>query len=113
MAEDDDIKQSGMVLFGENRKLSEPAIKILLELLKEKDPLLKSELEDSELVPYTRAQSFTDIMSLSLYQGVLDTFARTKMARKRKRVKELLEAISPNRPEEKPGFLSRMFGGGR
>lgn len=108
-----DIVKTGAVLFGENRKLSDPAVKILLELLKYSEPLLKSELEDVEIVPYTKAQAFTNIMGLSMYQDVIDTFARTKMARKRKRVKELLQAINPSYEDKKQGMFSKLFGGGK
>jgi len=108
----DDLKAIGNALIGDNKKLSDPAIKILIELLRYKEPLLKSELDDAELMPFVRAQSFTEMLDLKHYQIVLDCFLRTKMARKRRRVKELLEAMNPNYKAEKPGFFKRLFGGG-
>lgn len=102
----------GSYLLGENKKLSEPQIKVLLELLKHEKPILKTELFDSEIVPMIRAQGVTDALDLPLYQSVIDTFCRVKMSHKRKRVEEIIKAMNPNYKPKKGGFFSRLFGGG-
>ena len=108
----EELEKVGNFLLGENKKLSEPQIKVLLELLRKQEPLLKSELFDSELAPYIRAQGVSDVLDLPLYQNVIDTFCRTKMAHKRKRVQELLSALNPGYKPKKTGFFSKLFGGG-
>lgn len=108
-----DNKDSALKAFivGDDKKLSEPVVRVLLELLKHKDPLFKSELTEAEIAPFTRAKSFTDIMSLPLYDSVIETFLRANVSKRRRRVKEIIEAINPNAKVQQKGFFSRLFGG--
>lgn len=104
--------KTGDYLLSENRKLSDPQIKILVELLRHGDPLLKAELNDAEFEPYVRASSFADILDLPLHKKVIENFLRSKMAYKRKRVEEILQVLSPGYKPKKKGFFARLFGGG-
>ena len=109
---EDEVKKVGSFLLGQDKKLSEPQVKVLMELLKHEKPLLKTEISDAEIVPMIRAQGVTDVLNLPLYQKVIDTFSRVKMSHNRKRVNEILQSLNVNYKPKKTGFLSRLFGGG-
>lgn len=108
MAEKEE-KESSDVFIGKDKTLSAPEVKLLLELLKEKNPLLKSELSKTEIPYYVRAKAFTDILGLSFYDKVIDVFLQSKIAKDRQRVKELIQVMSKNPVQKKSGFS--LFGG--
>jgi hypothetical protein len=110
----EEVQKVGSFLLGHDKKFSEPQVKVLLELLRHDKPILKSDLFDSEIVPYIRAEGIASekVLDLPMYREVIDIFCRSKMAHKRKRVNEIIAALNPNYKPKKVGFLSRLFGGG-
>lgn len=111
VAREEDVQKIANFIVGENKRLSEPQIKVLVELLRSQNPLLKTELTDAEIVPVTKGIAFSQVLNLPLYQQVIDTYCLTKMSRNRMRVEEILRALNPNYTPKKKGFFSRLFGG--
>jgi len=107
----DDLNRQ-QILIGQNQHFNIPTNKMIKEMLNpDTNSLIKSELTEAEIVPYTVASSFEMIVDCPYHRMVLDNFTKARMSKNRLRVKELIGMINPSRVNKPDGFFKRLFGG--